>query len=746
MISSIDNNGVIHIPVGYSLWVLDKLLGEGNEVTFSLFKDNCTIKSRELGSVDDVESFDDSIYQHAFNDGIERLKYLLKLAKKKKLLQERWDGLKKIVYYEYTEKYRIFPAAKYQIKDVNNIPPCKIEASKCVVLIDKLLSSGKVYSTSDLYSALEKEYCWLECFVVEEDIENNRAELYRHCYSDVLKQCLKSIKAYLIAKDMGEFFIRTRRFEYKKEYDYHYDKAGITVLNNEGVLPEHTRYEKFKIAINNLVEAEINDINKKRKKANSKNKSPLCISIADIELIIDKFKSIADGIEDIQIAAYLDDKLDIISDICSAKEDGWQEEYISQLEETRGELKSQGNKLRSLKYADLLETYAKLLGKYGYSREVDQTIKDKWFDVICSFYNEMIDIAHEYDSKERCARYSIKYANFLRKENQYNELEEKYIDAIKIYREITKDEASVTLKKDFAYALRSLSKFYSDYDRIEDAIKVLEESLNYTEEFEQITDTLIQLSMRYAEYGDNYKVDAVLNNALDYYKERAKIDKNYYANMANVYIKLLRNISPNNIKTSIMRGQKPTYEERCVYYISLYEKLIDKKISQHDKIYAHALTSLALYYYDTEQKVATEICKKALAVHESIRNNAEHYNINIINLHFYLGRALTLPVFQYNNDHLYESKTEIMQALDFYSKLYNAMEEKGLYVPSIKKGLADTNLALAETYDYMGNKEKARIRYEMAIEFYDDLSNNKQAKDKYKELLKKARDLLLLLD
>lgn len=743
---SIDDNGVLRIPIGYSLWVIDKLLGEGKELTFSLFKNHCTIKSRELGIIDGTESIDDSICQHAWDEGIERLNHLLKLAKKKEVFQERWDGLKKTFYYEYTKKYSIFPEEKYKFQDINKIPKCKIEAPKCVKFIDNLLSSGKVYSTSALYSELEQEYCWLECFVVEEDIENNRAELYRHCYSDVLKQCLKSIKAYLIAKDMGEFFIRTRRFEYKKEYDYQYDKAGITVLNNEGVLPEHTRYEKFKIAINNLVEAEINDINKKRKKANSKNKSPLCISIADIELIIDKFKSIADGIEDIQIAAYLDDKLDIISDICSAKEDGWQEEYISQLEETRGELKSQGNKLRSLKYADLLETYAKLLGKYGYSREVDQTIKDKWFDVICSFYNEMIDIAHEYDSKERCARYSIKYANFLRKENQYNELEKKYLDAIKIYREILENEVTVTLNKDFAYALRSLSKFYSDYDRIEDAIKVLEESLNYTEEFEQITDTLIQLSMRYAELGENDKVKAVLKDALRYYEKRAQIDKNYYANMANVYIKLLRNISPNNIKTSIMRGQKPTYEEQCVYYISLYEKLIDKKISRHDKIYAHALTSLALYYYDTGQAVATEICQKALAAHESIRNNAEHYNINIINLHFYLGRALTLPVFQYNNDHLYESKTEIMQALDFYSKLYNAMAEKGLYVPSIKKGLADTNLALAETYDYMGNKEKARIRYKMAIEFYSALSNNEQAKDKYKELLKKATDLLLLLD
>lgn len=739
---SIDDNGVIRIPVGYSLWVIDKLLGEGKEVTFSLFKDYCTIKSIELGIIEEAESIDDSICQHAFNEGIERLNHLLELAKKKKVLQERWDGIKKTSYHVYTEQYRLFPETKYSYQDKIKIPPCKIEAPKCVRFIDKLLSTGNVYSTFALYSELEKEYCWLECFVVEEDIENKRAELYRHCYSAVLKQSLKSIRAYLIAKDMSEFFIRTRRFEYKKEYDYHYDKAGTTVLNDEGDFPK-SRYERFRMAINNHIEAELNNINKSINETNSKNKSTLCIHISDIELIINKFKSITDGIADIQIAAYLDDRIDKISDLCIAKEDGWQEKYVSQLEETREELKSHGNKLR---YADLLETYATLLGKYGYSHQVDQAIKDKWYDDICSFYNEIIDIAQEYDSKKRCARYLIKYANFLRKENQYNELEEKYIDAINIYREILKDEATVTLNKDFAYALRSLSKFYSDYDRIEDAIKVLEESLNYTEEFEQITDTLIQLSMRYAELGDNDKVDAVLNDALRYYEERAQIDKNYYANMANVYIKLLRNISPTNIKTSIRRGRKHKYEKRCEEYIRLYEKLINKKISRHDKIYAHALTSLALYYYDTGQDVATEICKKALAAHESIRNNAQHYNINIINLHFYLGRALTLPVFQNNENHLYESKTEILQALHSYSQLYDAMAGKGLYVPSIKKGLADTNLALAETYDYMGDTEEARIRYRTAIELYSDLSHNEQAKDKYKELLKKAKDLLRLLD
>lgn len=740
---SIDDNGVLRIPIGYSLWVIDKLLGEGKELTFSLFKNHCTLKSRELGIIDETESIDDSICQHAWDEGIERLNHLLKLAKKKEVFQERWDGLKKTFYYEYTKKYRIFPEEKYKFQDINKIPICKIEAPKCVKFIDNLLSSGKVYSTSALYSELEKEYCWLECFVVEEDIENNRAELYRHCYSDVLKQCLKSIKAYLIAKDMGEFFIRTRRFEYKKQYDNYYDKAGITVLNDEGDFPK-SRYERFRMEVNNHIEAELHDINKSRNNTNSKNKSALCIHISDIELIRNKFKSIIDGIADLQIAAYLDQRIDEISDLClTKKKDRWQEEYISKLEETREELKSYGNKLR---YADLLETYAALLGKYGYSHTVDQTIKDKRYDDICSFYNEIIDIAQEYDSPKRCARYLIKYANFLRKENQYNELGEKYLDAIKIYREIPKDEVTVTLNKDFAYALRSLSKFYSDYDRIEDAIKVLEESLNYTEEFEQITDTLIQLSMRYAELGDNDKVDAVLNDALRYYEERAQIDKNYYANMANVYIKLLRNISPTNIKTSIRRGRKHRYEKQCEEYIRLYEKLMDKKISRHDKIYAHALTSLALYYYDTGQEVATEICKKALAVHESIRNNAEHYNINIINLHFYLGRALTLPVFQNNDNHLYESKTEILQALHSYSQLYDAMAGRGLYVPSIKKGLADTNLALAETYDYMGDTEEARIRYRTAIELYSDLSHNEQAKDKYKELLKKAKDLLRLLD
>ena len=105
---SIDDNGVLHIPIGYSLWVIDKLLGEGKELTFSLFKNHCTIKSCELGIIDETESIDDSICQYAWDEGIERLNHLLKLNKKKSILQEKWDGLRKTSYYVYKEKYRIF--------------------------------------------------------------------------------------------------------------------------------------------------------------------------------------------------------------------------------------------------------------------------------------------------------------------------------------------------------------------------------------------------------------------------------------------------------------------------------------------------------------------------------------------------------------------------------------------------------------------------------------------------------------
>ena len=756
---SIDDNGIIHIPVGHSLWVIDKLLREERRLSFPLFKDYCNNQARDAGIIEESDSVDDSVCQEAFECGIERLKYLLKLNKQDGLSEYPYTSgiphVSKTFQYQEDFRYRIFPQTKYGYKEYKKgkIPSCKIDESNCVKFIDRLLSSGKIFSTHALYSELEKEYCWVEFFVNKEDIVDSKndgkiekAELYRKCYSEVLKQCLQRIDEYLIVKDMDELLISNPCFHYKKQFDYHYAVAGITVLNEDGELPELTLYDRFKIYATKYLRGEIKSMLTTK---DGKEGRERYLSISEIEFITDKIKSITDNIKEKQIASSLKINLNLISEICTTKIEGWQERYIVLLDKIQEEFKSQGNKSRSLIYADLLATYAQLLGKYGYDPETDKAVKDKWFDTICSFYNEMIEIAIEHCSRERHARYLIKYANFLRKENKYTNLEEKYSEAIHIYKQIINEKKSVDLNHDYAYALRSLSKYYSDYDRISDAIQTLTESLNYIDDSapNAITDTLMQLAIRYAEYGDDDKVYEVLGRALSNYLIMARYNRNYYANVANVYIKLLRNISPNNLRAYIIRGDKIEYETECLRYLELYEDLRSKKLNTNDKIYAHALTSLSLYYLDTEQKEkAVETCKKALAIHQLIRNNEGHYSVDIINNHFHLGRALKLPAIQRSEADLYESKEKIQLALDFYTELYEKLTESGQYVPSIKKGLADTNLALAETFDYLDDKIQARDKYISAIKLYSDLDQNEQAKDKYKELLKKAKELLRLLE
>ena len=754
---SIDDKG-IHIPVGHSLWVIDKLLREEKILSFPLFKDYCNNQARNAGIIEGSDSVDDSVCQGAFDCGIERLKYLLKLNKYGRLSEypsTSIPNISKTFQYQENFRYRIFPEPKYGYIEYKKgkIPPCKIDESNCVKFIDKLLSSGKVFSTHALYSELEKEYCWVEFFFNKEDIVDNKndgkiekAELYRKCYSAVLKQCLQRIDDYLIVKDMDELLISNPCFHYKKQFDYHYAVAGTTVLNEDGKLPKLTLYDRFKIDATKYLRSEIKSMLTKKTCKEGKERY---LSISEIEFLTNKIKSITDNIKEKQIAFSLKINLNIISEICTTKIEGWQERYIVLLDKIQNEFRSQENKSRPLIYADLLATYAQLLGKYGYDPETDNAVKDKWFDTICSFYNEMIGIAKEHRSRERYARYLIKYANFLRKENKYTNLEEKYSEAIHIYKQIISDRKSVDLNHDYAYALRSLSKFCSDYDRISDAIQTLTESLNYIDDSapNAITDTLMQLAIRYAEYGDDDKVYEVLGKALSNYLIMARYNHNYYANVANVYIKLLRNISPITLRAYMLRGDKIEYETECLRYLELYEELRSKKLNTNDKIYAHALTSLSLYYLDTEQKdKAVKTCKKALTIYQLMRNNEVNCNVDIINHHFLLGRALKLPAIQLSKKDLYESKEKIQLALDFYTNLYNMMAENGQYVPSIKKGLADTNLALAETYDYLNDKGQARKRYLKAIELYSELGQNKQARDKYKELLKKAKELLRLLE
>lgn len=748
---NLDDNGKIHIPVGHSLWIVDKLLREKKELSFHDFKEECNNQVRSvIGSTDSV---DDCICGDAFDQGIERLKYLLKLGKNKDLLKYSYDSNgSKIYKYKVGTEFSVYPETKFHYMDYRRgiVPACKIDDAECVKFIDKLFSTGKIFSTQGLYSELESEYCWGEFFVDSADIVDNkedgkieRAELHKNCYSEVLKQSLQRIDEHLIVKDMDELLISNPCFYYKKQFDYHYAVAGMTVLNEQGELPKLTLYDRFKIYATKYLRSEIKSILIAKERA----KEDECyISISEISEITDQIKYITDNIKEKQIESSLKINLNIISEICTTKAEGWQKRYISLLDTIRKEFEPKDNSIRSLGYSDLLASYAQFLGKYGYDSETEQDIKNRWFNTICSFYDEIIGIARGYRSEERLARYLIKYANFLRKESIYTGLEEKYSEAIKAYDRIMKGKVSVELNHDYAYALRSYSKYLSDNDRLEDAIKVLEDSINYLDKsaINAMTDTYMQLSLRYSECGYNNKVKEVLEKALLKYKEMARYDRNYYANIANVYIKLLRNITPATIQSQKKQNNKIKYEEYCLEYLGEYEKLREKNKNTNDKIYAHALTSLSLFYLDIEDREnAVKVCEKALSVHQLLGNNDGHYNVDTINHHFYLGRALRLPTIQRSEKDLYESVEKIKLALDFYSEKMEENEPN--VIPSIKKGLADTNLALAETYDYMGENEEASERYEKSIKLYSELGKNELTKNKYKVLLKKAEDLLSLL-
>lgn len=749
-------NGRIYIPVGHSLWIINKLLREKKELSFHDFKEECNNHARSAEIIEKGGGIDDNICGEAFDRGIERLKYLLKLDKSNDLLEYSYDANgAKIYKFKKGVGHSVYPDIKYSYLDFSRgrVPACKIDEADCVKFIDKLFFTGKIFSTQALYSELENEYCWVEFFVNSADVVDNKdngnekikkAELYRKCYTGALKKGLQRLDEYLIVKDMDELLIRNPCFYYKKQYDYHYAVAGMTVFNEQGELPKLTLYDRLKIYVTKYFRSEVENILKTKK---SISEGECYLSISEIKSIADRIKSITDNIKEKQVVSSLKINLSIISEICATKADGWQRRYVDLLDKIREEFKNKDNYPRTLVYADFLASYAQFLGKYGYDSETEQNTKSKWFETICSFYDNMMSIAKYCQSNEKLAKYSIKYANFLRKESKYKGLNDKYSEAIEAYKSIIKEKKSVELNHDYAYALRSYSKFLSENDRLKEAIETLEDSLYYIDKsaINAITDTYIQLSLRYSECGDSTNVEKVLKKALENYILMAEYDRNYYANIANVYIKLLRNISPENIQLYKMQNRPIEYEDRCLEYISKYEKLKEKNINSNDKIYAYALTSLSLFYLDLKDgDRAKRFCESALKVYQSLGNNDGHYNVDVINHHFYLGRVLQLPAIGRNEQDLYDSIDKIKLAHDFYTE--KMKENSPDDIPAIKKGLADTNLALAETYDYMDDHKKdAYIKYTESITLYSELDKNEQSKGKYKVLLKKAHDLRELL-
>lgn len=746
----IDNLG-IHIPSGHSLYIINKFLTKNGEVSFQDFKNECIT---QISNIIGKNEIDDDILREAFDKGINRLKFLLE--RRQRLLHCTGD----IIKYEYEKgnEYRnIFPRMYgYQDYAEGRIRKCEIDKSECIKLVDGLLSTGKVYSTQALYQELEKEYCWIEFSVDKNDITEKKpkksrkkksekeehkiwiSELYRKCYSNALKQCLSQIDEYLIVGDMDEMLIRSPCFYYKKQYYYHYGVAGTTVLNEQGELPMLNSLDKLKIHTTKYLRDEIYGHNRRRKRTIIENNY---LSITEINNIAERFKGIVDDIKEKQIAAAVKINMNIISEICTRKSKNWQKRYIDFLDKTREEFKDYEGDSQSLTYSDLLFNYAQFLTEYGCEPGTDKN-RDEWFNTICGFYDEILEIAEKYNSKERIARYMIKYANFLRAQCEYGKIGERYSEAIKIYEEyIIHVKNSIELNQDYAYALRSYSKFLSDYDRTADAIEILEKSLEYIDptDTNTIADIHIQLSIQYVESADIKSADEELKKALDIYKIMSKYDGNYYADIANIYIRRLRIYIESVKNEHNSRERLRNVENKCLEYVSKYDGLIGKNSNKHDKIFAHALTSLSLfYYYIGEQKNAINSCNKALDIYK--KHNGK-YDVNIISQHLFLGRALSMPAIERNKEDLDESEKKIKLAHDFYAQ---KKEENG-DIPALIKGLADTNLALAEVYDYRGEIKNASDRYKISIELYTQLNENKQANGKYKELLNKANGLLYLL-
>ncbi len=763
---SINENGIIRIPVGNSLEIIDDLLSKG-DLDFSKFSKTCNEKARKAHIIGENEEIDEDIRIQAFDAGIKRLNYLLNLNKTLDKLvyvpqNDETPNYRKIFRFKeenFTSGIFLKPQYSYSLSIFKKkMDKCDISRTECAKFIDKLLSTGKVFSSQDLYNELEREYCWVELNVKAEDIAKNandnedcklsRARLFRDCYSSTQKKAIQFILEHLIVKDRAQLLIRRPYPYYQKEHYYNYAIAGMTAMNEQGEFPEFTAFDNVKIHVINYFEAEIKKLNKKKKK-----KGEDYLSIGEINKVTKNITDITDVIKEQQISSSLNSNLEAISKICTAKKKGWQEKYVSLLNKIQKDFRTEENNSRSLIFADLLATHAQLLGKYGYAPNTDQGIKDQWFATICGFYEEMIEIAKSHASQERHARYLIKYANFLRKQSKYADLDKKYSEAIKIYESVIIEKASTKLKHDYAYALRSLSKYSSDYDRIDDAIDALIKSMSYLDESNsnEIADTLMQLAICYAELGDYVEVrEILLQKVLPIYRKMANFDKNYNANIANVYTKLLRSYSPDTFDTR-HRHRLEKIEKECLGFLDLYKRLFIEGKSTNDKIYARALTSLSLFYLDTRQsEKARNTCNDALQIHKLIRNNEGHYNKDIINHHFYLGRALGLQTINNSENDLYESLDNLLFALDNLT----AIKNDNPYVPFIMKDLANTNLALAETYEFLAYKEQhnkndylglAREKYSEAIKIYTELSQDEKARHKYIELLKKAQELLSLI-
>lgn len=488
---------------------------------------------------------------------------------------------------------------------------CIIPTLECAKIIDRLLSSGEIIETQDIYDELEKIYHWVQEFHINvlynyeaslksnnvKDKDKRRKDYEYKCsqgYSySVSKDALPRLKREILRQGLDpDLILRTVDGEYNKNKKrYQYTIKGFSAFSPD--VDYSRKAQKKRRTANTIALFKDNAV---KLLMGQQERSDVGVLPRDIDSTVKSLIDILYQLKDESYNTAFNDHLERLSKLKKERPENWITSYLNIIVEVMNEFRSLSS---TLPYADLLIEYADFIVNYSVPKEqLPDDIEEDLVDYAQGLYMGAISRSIENNDKIKQISYLLKYGDYLIKTFQYDLLRDISSKVLRLCESIRE---TTNIEKEYASALNLYAVYLRDSigdieaePYFEKALKIRAQLAGYNvETFEKVSDNRPSIE-------DLYLLSRSMNN------------------LAYVYLRLYPNVSTkghlNLFQKSYNIMRECAKREPMLYRTHLATTLYDISTSY----ILNNKYDVAIKYLEKALKIDKELVLKSPEVHRYV--------------------------------------------------------------------------------------------------------------------------------
>lgn len=493
---------------------------------------------------------------------------------------------------------------------------CIIPTLECAKIIDRLLSSGEIIETQDIYDELEKIYHWVQEFHINvlnnyeaslksnnvKDKDKRRKDYEYKCsqgYSySVSKDALPRLKREIRRQGLNPdlIFRRVDGVNKKTKKGYQYTIKGFSAFRTD---EDYGKEAQKKHSTANTIALFKENASKLLK--GQQERSDVGVLPRDIDSTVKSLIDILYQLKDESYNTAFNDHLERLSKLKKERPENWITSFLNIIVEVKNEFRSLSS---NIAYADLLIEYADFIVNYSVPKELlPDEINDDLVDFVQGLYMGAISRSIENNNKVKQISYLLKYGDYLIKTFQYDLLRD---IACKVLRLCESIRETTNIEKEYASALNLYAVYLRDSigdieaePYFEKALKIRAQLAGYNvETFEKVSDNRPSIE-------DLYLLSRSMNN------------------LAYVYLRLYPNVSTkghlNLFQKSYNIMRECAKREPMLYRTHLATTLYDISTSY----ILNYKYDVAIKYLEKALKIDKELVLKSPEVHRYAINYSD---------------------------------------------------------------------------------------------------------------------------